>query len=130
MKQLKLSEAYNLQWRAAEDETLLMPETKRKPGRDKKAKHSTFAIEQSMNLFGASRYGSSRSDRTYGRRGGRDVEDQAASPEKIQHDAPIFLGSLSAFAPACVERCNSPDTFKYKDTGEGVTVYVVDGVRT
>lgn len=129
VKQLKMSEAANLKWRAAEDETLLMPETKRKPGRDKKARHSSFAVEQQTKLFSQSRYGSSRNDdRSYRTRGG--VEDQAGPAPQIQHDSPIFLGSLSSFAGGCVERCNSPDTFKYSETGEGVTVYVVDGVRT
>ena len=54
---------------------------------------------------------------------------QAAAP-LLQHDAPIFLGSLSSWAGGCTTRCNDPATFRYIATGEGVTVYIVDGVRT
>ena len=54
---------------------------------------------------------------------------QAAAP-LLQHDAPIFLGSLSSWAGGCTTRCNDPATFRYIATGEGVTVYIVDGVRS
>lgn len=94
--------------------------------------HSTFAIEQSLNLFGSSGGGSRYRNRKL--ISPQDIIDTAAvaagGPKTIQHDAPLPLGSLSSFAGGCEKRCNDPKSFHYTATGKDVTVYIVDGVRT
>ena len=78
--------------------------------------------------------GATGGDRSWGSKGGKQgdiitVESQAQL-DRMQHDAPLYLGTLSSFANGCVERCNDPRTFHYRSAGTDVTVYIVDGVRS
>lgn len=123
---LKLTEAATLDWSVAEDENLIPAIGKRKPGASKNNKHSSFAIEQTLRLFGDSRY---RNRKLISPQD--DVIDSAgpaAGGKLIQHGAHLPLGSLSSFAGGCEKRCNDPTQFHYTATGKGVTVYIVDGV--
>ena len=131
VKKTELGDATTLDWAVAEDETLIPAIGKRKPGKKQKAEHSTFAIEQSLSLFGSSGGGSRYRNRKL--ISPQDIIDTAApagGPKTIQHAAPLPLGSLSSFAGGCEKRCNDPKSFHYTATGKDVTVYIVDGVRT
>jgi hypothetical protein len=135
---LNLSEAEAFEWRVAEDKELTSPVTIRKQGAGKKKVHSMFAVEQQTKLFtGSSRYknrklspqDTSSNDRGWGSSSGSQEIIPQSSMDKIQHNAPLYLGTLSSFAGGCVERCNDPKQFKYTSEGTDVTIYIVDGVR-
>lgn len=124
VKKLKFREAYSLDWRAASDESLIHAVGKRRQGAAKKPKHSWFANEQAVQLFKHNRY---RNRKLIAPQDGVRAAP-AGLGLTIQHDAPLFLGTLSSYAGGCEKRCNNPATFMYSSTGSGVTVYIVDGV--
>lgn len=117
--------AAQMQWKSASDVLLDEIETKKMPGRVDGRKNTWFAEEQKRTLFDRRRYRNPRkliSPQNV-------PQTPAVFPVVIQHDAPLPLASLSAYAGGCTARCNDPTKFIYSHSGEDVTIYIVDGVR-
>ena len=116
----------SVQWKSASDVALDEMETRKRPGKVDGRKHSWFAQEQQRTLFDKRQYRNPR----------KLVSPQhvpqapTVLPIMIQHGAPLALASLSAYAGGCTERCNDPSKFIFTHSGEDVTIYIVDGVRT
>eukprot|EP00892_Ulva_mutabilis_P011013 jgi/Ulvmu1/8284/UM041_0096.1 len=120
---LHLEGAAQIQWKSAADVALDETETKKMPGKVDGKKHSWFAQEQKRTLFDRTRFRNPRKLISPE----RVPQTAAVLPIVIQHDAPLPLASLSAYAGGCIARCNDPRKFIYSHSGEDVTIYIVDG---
>lgn len=122
---LQIDGAAQIQWKSASDMLLDDMETQKMSGRVDGKKNSWFGQEQKRTLFDRRRYRNPRkliSPQNV-------PQTPAVLPVIIQHDAPLALASLSAYAGGCTARCNDPSKFIYSQAGEDVTIYIVDGVR-
>ena len=131
VKKLRLDGDSGIQWRAAADVPLIDIAGKKKDPK-KGSNHSWFGKEQQMELFTSRKWGSEQSrkiDRSRKLIAAQSVPKNGEAIETtIQHDAPLPLGFLSAYAGGCAARCNDPTKFSYGSDGTGVVVYIVDGV--
>lgn len=132
-KKLRLDASSGIQWRAAADVPLIDISGKKK-NPQKGRNHSWFGKEEKIELFKKRKWGSSKigqMDRSRQLIAAQSVLSQSGGGgDTIQHDAPLPLGFLSAYAGGCAARCNDPTKFTYGSDGDGVMVYIVDGVRS
>lgn len=134
MKKLQLDGDSGIQWRAAADVPLIDIAGKKKNPQNGK-QHSWFGKEQKVELFKSRKWGNAASGKVGQMDRSRQLIAAQSVPQNgepiettIQHDAPLPLGFLSAYAGGCAARCNDPTKFSYGSIGSGVNVYVVDGV--
>lgn len=132
VKKLRLDGVAGVQWRAAADVPLIDIAGKKKNPNTHRVNHSWFGKEQQVELFKSRKWGAGQVgqiDRSRQLIAAQSVSDEGVPVETtIQHDAPLPLGFLSAYAGGCAARCNDPSKFTYGSDGTGVTVYIVDGV--
>lgn len=54
----------------------------------------------------------------------------ATGANQVQLQAPVPLSTMSRWSGGCESACQEGALFRYVTTGRGVTIYVVDGVRS
>jgi hypothetical protein len=128
VKKLKIEGATGVQWKAAADTPLLSVHGQKKQAKLEGKVHSWFGKEQPVQLFKGRRWSNDprhliSADAVGNGNGNGNVREVI-----VQHDAPLPLGSLSAYQGGCVARCKDPKTFSYSSAGQDVTIYIVDGV--
>ena len=87
----------------------------------------TMARGSAIRGFGGG-VGDAHATTRRGRRGLLQSDDTARSSLVVQHAATPALGAMSTFAGGCSSQCRTDSNYYYSARGEGVQVYVVDGV--
>jgi hypothetical protein len=132
VKKHNLDGGSGVQWRSSGDNPLIDIVGKKKNPQTNSKRQSWFAKEQQVELFKNRKWGSGKVnhiDRSRQLIAAQSVPQIDVSIETtIQHDAPLPLGFMSAYAGGCAARCNDPTKFSYGSDGSGVTIYIVDGV--
>ena len=132
VKKIKIHGAGNIEWGVADDmEVLGSTGRKGRRATGPRTHHSWFSKEQNMELFKGGKYQATGFGRNRKLAATQDAPETGADGSSVvlQHDAPLPLGILSSHVGNCDELCHNPTTYQYSSTGDGVTVYIVDGVR-